>query len=502
MNCSINYRRASWLFLLSGFALSRLDAQSVPFDLTLQTVRAQERIEQAERQGEQIEDRIDPVGKPIEPAEARRGWAGQPFAYPEPPDTLRPGALWLPVDELLKLGQENNLRLKAARLRELQAEAQEKTARAARWADIGVGATVGYLGPTTLFRQGLSHPSHPAHPDWSHNYNLEVTQPLYRGGKIRRAIHKAELEKQTATLQTAADQAEIKLLLLGYYLDLFNLYKEKEVWQRTVEESLRRLKDIRQMRKEGLVTRNDEIRSELQLTTDRLALRETTDNITIVSQQLDQLAGLDEETIILPDTSLFATVPPLKACDTYLSDAYLHYPELSIARYATRLASNELEITRADYLPALSLRAANTLSRPLSTTMQDLFSNNWNIALTLSYSLSSLYQNPHKMQAGRQYIRLRQNAEEQLRQDLRQQVRTAYIKHQEALDRVGALRLSVEQAEENYRIVNNRYKNQLSILTDLLDASNVRLEAELHLTHARTEVLSTYYQLLRASGLL
>lgn len=65
-----------------------------------------------------------------------------------------------------------------------------------------------------------------------------------------------------------------------------------------------------------------------------------------------------------------------------------------------------------------------------------------------------------------------------------------------------ALGLSVEQAEENYRIVNHRYKNQLSILTDLLDASNVRLEAELQLTAARTEVLYTYYQLLRASGLL
>lgn len=454
MNCSINYRQIGWLLLWPGFALGALNAQPVRS--------------------------VPPV----------------------PPDTLSPGIRPLPVDELLKLGRENNLSLKAARLRERQAEAQEKTARTARWADISAGATVGYLGPTTLFRQGLSRPSHPAHPDWSHNYNLEVTQPLYRGGKIRHAIRKAELEKQTATLQTAADQAEIKLLLLGYYLDLFNLYKEKEVWQRTVEESRRRLKDIRHMRKEGLVTRNDEIRSQLQLTNDRLALRQTTDNIILVSQQLDLLAGLDEETIILPDTSLFATVPPLAACDTYIRDAYLNYPELSIARHATRLARNELEMTRADYLPALSLRAANTLARPLSTTMQDLFSNNWNIALTLSYSLSSLYQNPPKMQAGRQYIRLRQNAEEQLRQDLRQQVRTAYIKHQEALDRVNALRLSVEQAEENYRIVNNRYKNQLSILTDLLDASNVRLEAELYLTHARTEVLSTYYQLLRASGLL
>ena len=411
-------------------------------------------------------------------------------------------ALWLPIDELLRLGQENNLRLKASRLREIIAGEQEKAARTVRLPAVQAGATVGYLGRTTVFEQGLSHPLHPDLPDWSHNYNLEITQPLYRGGKIRHTIRKAELEKQAAAFQTAADQAEIKLLLLRYYLDLFNLYKEKEVWSRTLEESGRRLKDIRQMRKEGLVTRNDEIRSELQLTNDRLALRETTDHIAIVSQQLDQWLGLDEERLIRPDTSLLHTLPPARSCEEYIRQAYLSYPELAIARYSTRLARHDISLARAAYLPDLTLQAANTLSRPLSTTMEDVFANNWHIALTLSYNLSSLYQNPHKMQEARQYVRLRQNAEEQLRQDLRRQVRTAYIQHREALDRVKALRLSVEQAEENYRIVNNRYKNQLSILTDLLDASNVRLEAELQLTNARTEGLYTYYQLLRASGQL
>ena len=54
------------------------------------------------------------------------------------------------------------------------------------------------------------------------------------------------------------------------------------------------------MRNEGLVTRNDEIRSELQLTNDRLALREARNDICIVSQQLDVVLGLDETLLIAP----------------------------------------------------------------------------------------------------------------------------------------------------------------------------------------------------------
>ena len=85
-------------------------------------------------------------------------------------------------------------------------------------------------------------------------------------------------------------------------------------------------------------------------------------------------------------------------------------------------------------------------------------------------------------------------------QDIRVNVKSAWIKHHEALDRVQALLLSVRQAEENYRIVRNRYLNQLSILTDLLDASSIRLEADLQLTNARTEVIYSYYQLMRSCG--
>ena len=81
-------------------------------------------------------------------------------------------------------------------------------------------------------------------------------------------------------------------------------------------------------------------------------------------------------------------------------------------------------------------------------------------------------------------------------------IQTALLKHKEAIDRVEALKLSVKQAEENYRIMYNRYMNQLTILTDLLDADNLRLNAELKLTTARTQVIYTYYTLQRAIGAL
>lgn len=418
----------------------------------------------------------------------------------KPVATCSQQAYSLTLDELFRLGTENSLRLQASHMQEVVAADKKKTAQTARLPGISIGATTGYIGQSTVFRQGLTQPVHPDLPDWSHNYNVEVTQPVYRGGKIHYNIKRTSLEKQIAALNSASSKAEVKLLLLRQYMDLFSLYKQKDIFARNVEESTRRLEDIRRLKKEGIVTRNDELRSELQLTNDQLACREADDNIAIVSQQLDVLLGLDETFLLQPDTALLYTAVSLESYDAYVQQAYLNYPELQIARYNTKLAENDIFLSKADYLPSLSVRAANTLARPLSTTMEDVFSNNWNIALSLSYNLSSLYQNKHKIHEVKQIVNIQKNKEEQIRQDIRINVKSAWIRHHEALDRVQALILSVRQAEENYRIVNNRYLNQLSILTDLLDASSVRLEAELQLTNARTEAIYSYYQLMHACG--
>ena len=411
-------------------------------------------------------------------------------------------SLSLSVEQLFEQGIGQSLRIGADRLKEEMADLRARTARSLRLPDIEVGLKGGYVGQPVVFEHGLSDPTRPDAPDWSQNYAIDFTQPLYRGGKIKYAIRQADLQRNIAALQTATDQADLKLELLRQYLDLFSLYKQHQVLARNIAESERRLKDIRQMKREGLITNNDVLRSEMQLTDNNLSLLQTENNIRLVSQQLDILLGLDEGLLLRPDTALLDKVFVLESYDDYVLQAYDADPAMRLLQQQTELARNNIRLTRADNLPNLSLYASNTLARPVSRTLADMYNNNWNVGLSLSYSLSSLYQNRHKLREARRNVALQRNAEEQQKQDLRIGIRTAYLKHNEALQRVEALKLSVRQAEENYRIMRNRYLSQLAILTDLLDADNLRLNAELQLTTARTQVIYTYYQLQRASGKL
>ena len=408
----------------------------------------------------------------------------------------------LGINDLFKLGIENSLKVKADKVNENIAVDEEATAKTGLLPDITVGLTGGYIGDPTVFKQGLTDAVHPYMPDWSQSYNVEVVQPLYRGGKIKRSIEKAALQKELAQLTARKDIAEIKLVLIGRYLDLFRLYKQQEVMNRNIEEAKQRLHDIQQMKKQGMVTGNDLIRSELQLTNYNLTLREVEDNIRISSQQLDIALGLNEDLLLKPDNNLLEQPISLTSYEEYVQQANSLYPELRLAENGIKLARKNEELVRADNLPSLSLRAANTLARPITTTSpaQDMYLNSWNVSLILSYKLSGLYQNKKKVSAAKHSVTLQQIQREQQEQNIRTGIKSAFIRHKEATDRVDALTLSVEQANDNYRIVYNKYKNKLAVLTDILDASGVKLEAEMQLTTAKANVMYTYYQLLRASG--
>lgn len=409
-------------------------------------------------------------------------------------------SLHLSVQALFDLGVENNLQLAASRLKEQMATERLSTARMALYPDIEVGLKGGVLGQPVVFQNGLSNPTRPDTPDWQQNYAIDFSQPLYQGGRIKYAIRQADLEKEIASLQTHVSKADLKLVLLEQYLNLFSLYKQCKVLNRNIEESERRLKDIRQMKEEGLITNNDVLRSEMQLTNNRLSLTETQNNIRLVSQRLDILLGQNENLIIFPDSTLLEQTYTTNEYDMYLQQAFSADPSMLLLQKQTELAENNVRLIRAEQRPKLSLTASNTLARPVSRTMADMYNNNWNIGLSLSYPLSSLYRNKHRMNEARLGIVLSQNAQEQQKQHIQTTVQEALLKHHEAVSRVEALQLSVRQAEENFRIMNNRYLNQLAILTDLLDADNLRLNVELQLTTARTRVVYTYYQLQRAIG--
>ena len=61
-------------------------------------------------------------------------------------------------------------------------------------------------------------------------------------------------------------------------------------------------------------------------------------------------------------------------------------------------------------------------------------------------------------------------------------------------------RKSVELARQNYEVMNDRYLNQLALVTDMVDASNLKLNAELSEVDARINIAYAYYRMKFIAG--
>lgn len=78
----------------------------------------------------------------------------------------------------------------------------------------------------------------------------------------------------------------------------------------------------------------------------------------------------------------------------------------------------------------------------------------------------------------------------------------AYVNLNETYVRLNTQQKSVQLAHENFRIVRQRYLNGLSLITDMLDASNMQLDMELQLANYQIGILYQYYLLKKITGTL
>ena len=80
-------------------------------------------------------------------------------------------------------------------------------------------------------------------------------------------------------------------------------------------------------------------------------------------------------------------------------------------------------------------------------------------------------------------------------EDVANSVQKSYMALLTSCVEVKTQQKQVELADQNYSVVQNRYQNELALLTDMVDASNMKLSAEMALVDARINMLYNFYRL-------
>lgn len=424
-------------------------------------------------------------------------WAAASFAQ-------APSQRVYTIDELVEMALSSNqlLRVSAASVEVAQQRVQ--VAKLQQLPTIQASLSAFYLGDVNIIEKDFSNSNSVSMPHFGNSLIVQASQLIFKGGAVSNAIGMASLQQQLSALGLEKNRQDVKLLVSGYYLELFRLRNQHLIYQKNISLSEVRLKNIERMHQEGLVTLNDVLRTKLLISNLSQAVTQLQNGIDIVNQQLAIATGLSDGTVILPDTTLVDRKPAIESLGTYQQFAQSGSFDIRMAEKNVQIAQKSISLSRADRMPAVSLFAGNSLQRPITTAMPavDMYTNGWQVGAMLSFNLSSLYTAPRTIKLSNLQLLQAQQSMTLQQQNTQLAVHSAYVKLLDALKLQETAAVNMKLAQENYRTMEKKYLNQLALLVDMLDAANAKLDAELQQTNAEIGILFSHFKLLSAAGKL
>lgn len=401
------------------------------------------------------------------------------------------------MEEMFRLADENSQSIQVYKTGKEAAEVALKTAKAQRLPDINASLSASYLGNGKLWDRDFSNPMTIDMPHFGNNFSLEAQQVIYAGGAINSGIELAELGRQSAELDWQKNRQEVRFLLTGYYLDLYKLYNQIQVLEKNLELTRQVITNMRARREQGTVLQNDITRYELQEETLKLQLAKVNDACKIINHRLVTTLHLPENTEIQPDTTLLEEQIRTLSEKEWQSLAEQSNIDLQQTQVNIRINEQKVKLERSERLPKIALVAAEHLDGPITIEVPVLDNNfnYWYIGIGIKYNFSALFKNNHKLKQAKLNVKRAQETHLLMQEQIENSVQASFVDFLTAFTDLKTQQKSVELADQNYDVTSNRYQNDLALLTDMLDASNTKLSADLSLVNARINVIYNYYKM-------
>lgn len=326
-----------------------------------------------------------------------------------------------------------------------------------------------------------------------------LSLPLFSGFRINYGIESAKYLAEAARLDAEKDRQEIVQNTLSAYSNLYKAAAAVELMKENLRSSQQRGKELSNLEKNGLLARNDLLKADLQTSNIELALLDAESNLRMAVINMNLMLGLDENTELRADANGFAQTSELKAVQDWEAIALQNRKDIAALAMREKAANTAVKAAKGEYYPSLALTGGYVaLHVPNFLTV----TNALNAGVGLQYNLGSLWKTGAKVQQAKARVQQIQANEGLLSDAIRLQVNQAYQNYTLSIKKISVYEKAIEQAQENYKIVKNKYDNNLATTTELLDADIAQLQARLNASNAKADAAVAYNKLQQVAGVL
>lgn len=413
-------------------------------------------------------------------------------------DTLR-----LTLTDVFTRIENENQTMSMLRTAQEAAEEGIKSAKNARYPEINAELNVSYIGDSFLTDRNFSNYTKAPSPHFGNGFTLEAQQVVYAGGAVNAAVKMAEHEGHMSEAVISKSRQGLRLMAAGEYLDLFRTDNSIKVYKENIALTTKLIEEINARREQGLALAADVTRYELRLEMLKLDLVRLQNTREIMNYRLVNSLGLPEGTVI---SSILGDDEDMRdrSRQNWQEIAADASPEMKVSGIKADMALTRQKLVRSERLPKIAVVAYENFNGPITFEIPpiDKNLNIWYVGLGIRYNFSSLYKSGHKLKQAAIEVRQAEQAKNVTEENLRNDVQKAYADYMQSYVELETREKSLQLADENYERIHDRYMEQLVLVTDMLDAFNMKLDAELGVSAANAEIQYRLCCLRYAAGIL
>lgn len=342
----------------------------------------------------------------------------------------------------------------------------------------------------TYFNTQLSN------PDRVKNFEtkIELIQPIYMRGKIYFGI-----------MQVKEMDNAYKLTLLrvkeSVLLNTIKAFYGKGVAEKAVEaveKSLARTKKYYEMTnnfyKNGMVVKSDLLVAESYLLQNEEALISAKQQVNIAESYLQRLINTNEDIQIIWGDLEDHKVSGL---DTLLEEALKNRRDLQAMEKFANINNYEVKKGKTEFLPEVVLFANYKMN---DENFLGDSGNGFTAGVMVKFNIFDGFSTTNKIKSSKSNYLSAIHKINDKKLEIKTEVKDAYFTYKSSLERLNAMKKQFEAAYSALEITENRFKEGLAKITELLDREFEVKEAELKVTMGEYDVITSYAQLMYVIG--
>ncbi|HFK5564812.1 TPA: TolC family protein [Elizabethkingia anophelis] len=406
----------------------------------------------------------------------------------------------LSIQEALTMARQGNKTLQIQILEEKRATEQIRESKGRLLPDISAGVAYSYyFDRQNIFLPGSFAGTNKAVQEVAvggrnaFNGFVSLYQPVMDLG-LHRLTEASRINEKIQTEKTEDLKSRIALGVSTRYLGILMMRRQLTLLEQSYERNLRALKDSRALLAQGKGLKADTLRSYIAVENIRSSVSYLKNNIEVSGMELKRLIGLEDtreleltdqlESEIKTDRTDFLNVSEA------LEIAEINRNDLSVQELIIAMQQQKLYTIKAELLPKIALIG----QYQIQAQADNLKFNNyaWPRTSFLGLQISVPIFNGGQSKSRINQARILTQQEQVRLNDLKDEIKTTLAsiisKWKEATSQLEIQVTTVQSAELNHQMTEDRFKNGLGSRLELTDA-------ELALTQAKINYLQAVYNL-------